>query len=65
MGPGSFVSNICQGAASLAVAVKTKDKELKQIASSAGITALLGVTAVSYTHLHSDNLDHALCNGIG
>lgn len=24
MGPGSFVSNICQGAASLAVAVKTK-----------------------------------------
>lgn len=44
MGPGSFVSNICQGAASLAVAVKTKDKELKQIASSAGITALLGVT---------------------
>lgn len=44
MGPGSFVSNICQGAASLAVAFKTKDKEMKQIASSAGITALLGVT---------------------
>lgn len=44
MGPGSFVSNICQGAASLAVAFKTKDKELRQIASSAGITALLGVT---------------------
>lgn len=44
MGPGSFVSNICQGGASLAVAFKTKDKELRQIASSAGITALLGVT---------------------
>ncbi len=44
MGPGSFVSNICQGAASLAVALKTKNKELKQVASSAGITALLGVT---------------------
>lgn len=44
MGPGSFVSNICQGAASLAVALKTKNQELKQIASSAGITALCGVT---------------------
>lgn len=44
MGPGSFVSNICQGAASLAVALKTKNKELRQVATSAGITALLGVT---------------------
>lgn len=44
MGPGSFVSNICQGAASLAVAIKTKNRELKQVATSAGITALLGVT---------------------
>lgn len=44
MGPGSFVSNICQGAASLAVAIKTKNKELRQVATSAGITALLGVT---------------------
>lgn len=44
MGPGSFVSNICQGAASLAVAVRTKNKEMRQIATSAGITALLGVT---------------------
>lgn len=44
MGPGSFVSNICQGAASLAVALKTRNKEMRQIATSAGITALLGVT---------------------
>ena len=44
MGPGSFVSNICQGAASLAVAIKTKNKELRQVATSAGVTALLGVT---------------------
>ena len=44
MGPGSFVSNICQGAASLAVAFKTKNRELRQVATSAGITALLGVT---------------------
>uniref|UniRef100_UPI0036F1D080 beta-glucoside-specific PTS transporter subunit IIABC n=1 Tax=Enterocloster asparagiformis TaxID=333367 RepID=UPI0036F1D080 len=44
MGPGSFVSNICQGAASLAVALKAKNKETRQVATSAGITALLGVT---------------------
>lgn len=44
MGPGSFVSNLCQGAASLAVAIKTKNEELKQTATSAGITALFGVT---------------------
>ena len=44
MGPGSFVSNISQGAAALAVAVKSKDSKMKQIASSAGVTALLGVT---------------------
>ncbi|AMC93113.1 PTS sugar transporter subunit IIBC [Erysipelothrix larvae] len=44
MGPGSFVSNICQGAASLAVGLKTKNKELKQTSISAGVTALLGIT---------------------
>ncbi|PXV89160.1 PTS system beta-glucoside-specific IIA component (Glc family) /PTS system beta-glucoside-specific IIB component (Glc family) /PTS system beta-glucoside-specific IIC component (Glc family) [Lachnotalea glycerini] len=44
MGPGSLVSNICQGGASLSVALKTKNKELKQLASSAGITALMGIT---------------------
>lgn len=44
MGPGSFVSNLCQGAASLAVALRTKKEELKQTATSAGITALFGVT---------------------
>ncbi|WP_124068210.1 beta-glucoside-specific PTS transporter subunit IIABC [Clostridium sp. E02] len=44
MGPGSLVSNISQGGASLCVAMKTKNKELKQLASSAGITALMGIT---------------------
>ncbi|MBF4693324.1 beta-glucoside-specific PTS transporter subunit IIABC [Fusibacter ferrireducens] len=44
MGPGSLVSNICQGAASLSVALKTKNKTLKQLAGSAGITALMGIT---------------------
>ncbi|MGL9730570.1 beta-glucoside-specific PTS transporter subunit IIABC [Enterococcus sp. DIV0756] len=44
LGPGSLASNIAQGAASLVVAIKTKDPEQKSIASSAGFTALLGIT---------------------
>lgn len=41
---GFFPSNMAQAAATLAVSIKTKDKELKQLAASAGITALLGIT---------------------
>jgi PTS system, beta-glucoside-specific IIABC component len=44
VGPGMLGSNIAQGGASLAVAVKTKNSELKQLASSAGITAVCGIT---------------------
>lgn len=44
LGPGSLASNIAQGAASLCVALKTKNKGLKQIATSAGFTALMGIT---------------------
>lgn len=43
-GPGMLASNIAQGAAALAVAVKTKNKELKQIASSSGFTGIMGIT---------------------
>ena len=43
-GPASFVSNICQGAASLAIAVKTKSKATRQLTISTGISALLGIT---------------------
>lgn len=42
--PGSLPSNIAQGAASLAVAIRTKSMELKQTAFTSGVTALLGVT---------------------
>lgn len=42
--PGSLPSNIAQGAASLAVACRTKRSELKQTAFTSGITAVLGVT---------------------
>lgn len=44
VGAGNLPSNIAQGAAALSVACKTKDKELKQLAISSGITALLGIT---------------------
>lgn len=43
-GPGMLASNIAQGAASLAVAFKTKDKNLKAIAASGGVSALMGIT---------------------
>ncbi len=43
-GPGNLPSNIAQGAASLAVALKTKKEDLKQISLTSGLTALLGVT---------------------
>lgn len=44
VGPGMLGSNIAQGAAALAVACKTKNLELKQLASSAGITGVCGIT---------------------
>ena len=44
MGPGMLPSNIAQGAASLAVAFKTKDKQLRQTSISTGFTALMGIT---------------------
>lgn len=44
VGPGMLGSNIAQGGAALAVALKTKNKELKQLASSSGITAVCGIT---------------------
>lgn len=44
IGPGNLPSNIAQGAAALCVAIKTKNKNLRQLAVSSGVTALLGVT---------------------
>lgn len=42
--PGMLASNVSQGGAALGVAVKSKNKEIKQLASSAGITAVCGIT---------------------
>lgn len=42
--PGMLASNVAQGAASLAVAFKSKQSDIKQLAMSAGITGVCGIT---------------------
>lgn len=44
VGPGMLGSNIAQGGAAFAVALKTKNKLLRQEAYSSGITAVCGIT---------------------
>ena len=44
VGPGNLASNIAQGGAALAVGIKTKDKTVKELAFSSGITAVCGIT---------------------
>lgn len=41
---GMLIANVCQGAAALCVSLKTKNSTLRELATSTGITALLGVT---------------------
>ncbi|PAE07565.1 PTS beta-glucoside transporter subunit EIIBCA [Terribacillus saccharophilus] len=43
-GPGMLISNIAEGGATLAVALRAKNKNLKQLAASAGATAIVGIT---------------------
>lgn len=42
--PGMLAANVAQGGAALCVAVKSKNKSLKQLAASTGLTAVLGIT---------------------
>ncbi len=42
--PGMLAANIAQGGAALAVAFKSKSKDMKELASSSGLTAVLGIT---------------------
>lgn len=44
VGPGMLVSNVAQGAAGLAVGLRSKNPDTKQLASSAGLTGILGIT---------------------
>ena len=43
-GPGCFCSNMAQATASLVVSFRTKDKKIKQLATSGSITAFMGIT---------------------
>ena len=43
-GPGCVCSNIAQGVAALVVSIRTKNAKDRQVATSGGITALMGVT---------------------
>lgn len=42
--PANLASNVAQGAAAFAVAVKTKSKDVKQLSASTGFTAVCGIT---------------------
>lgn len=44
VGPGMLASNVAQGAAGLAVTLRTRNKTTKQLAASAGLTGVLGIT---------------------
>jgi len=52
IGVAMLVSNMAQGAGSLAVSFKTKDPKLKQIALSGGISALFGITEPALYGVH-------------
>lgn len=42
--PGMLASNVSQGAAAIGVGIKSKDNKIKQLAYSAGLTGLFGIT---------------------
>lgn len=44
LGPGMLASNIAQGTAALVVGFKSKNKDLKQLGYSSGVTGLMGIT---------------------
>ncbi len=44
VGPGMLASNCAQGAAGLAVSLRSKNKATKELAASAGLTGVLGIT---------------------
>ncbi|WP_195961406.1 beta-glucoside-specific PTS transporter subunit IIABC [Enterococcus casseliflavus] len=43
-GPGAMVSNVATGIATLVASTRTKNHKEKQVATSSGITALMGIT---------------------
>ena len=43
-GPGMLASNVAQGGAALAVALRTKNTEVKSLAATSGFSAIIGIT---------------------
>lgn len=50
--PGMLAANMAQSGAAAAVAIKSKNTKMKQLASSASITALMGVTEPAMYGVH-------------
>lgn len=65
VGPGMLASNIASGAASLGVSLKTKDSDLKQLASSAGITGVCGITEPAMYGVHLKTKTSLIATMIG
>lgn len=64
-GPGMLASNIAQGAATIAAALKTKDEKIKPLAMSAGVTALCGITEPALYGFTSKNKKALFATCIG
>lgn len=65
--PASFVHNLSEAGACFAVMLKTKDKEFKSVAASAGISAFMGITEPALfgvTMLHKKVLYAVMASGL-
>ena len=63
--PANLASNIAQGAATFGVALKTKKEDLKQLATSAGITAVCGITEPALYGVNMKNRSALIAAVIG
>lgn len=65
MGPGNLASNLAQGAATIVLALKSKNEKFKPLAMSAGITALCGITEPALYGFTSKNKKSLIATIIG
>lgn len=65
LGVGNLASNIAQGAATIALSLKSKDERIKPMAFSAGVTALCGITEPALYGFTSKNRKSLIATVIG
>ncbi len=65
LGVGNLPSNIAQGAATIALSLKSKDEKVKPLAFSAGVTALCGITEPALYGFTSRNKKSLIATVIG